>query len=180
MKRSKKFLVTCHCVLNANAKVYPLAAAGGVFSEAVAGHIEAGCGLLQLPCPEVTYMGMNRWGMTKEQYDHPNFRTHCRDILRYPLMQVQAFAQSGCELVGVCGMDGSPNCGVALTCKGYSGGELCTPGHVAGQLAALRLVPGQGVFKEELLKLLGKEGLEPTLFAISEGQPDSQKGEKTT
>lgn len=119
MRRSKKILVTCHCLLNANAKVYPLARFGGVVTDAMGQFIDSGCGLFQLPCPELSYLGINRWGMTKEQYDHPNFRIHCQDILKFPVLELSALAQAGYELVGILGMDGSPNCGVNLTCKGY-------------------------------------------------------------
>ena len=33
-------------------------------------------GVIQLPCPEATFLGMRRWGMTREQYDVPAFRRH--------------------------------------------------------------------------------------------------------
>ncbi|MDD2389851.1 MAG: hypothetical protein PHP23_08990 [Desulfobacterales bacterium] len=168
MKRNKKILITCHCILNANSKVYPLATVGGVFSNAVSPYIETGCGLFQLPCPELSYLGMNRWGMTKEQYDHATFRAHCRNILKYPLIQLQSLAQAGYELVGILGMDGSPNCGVTLTCEGYSGGELRSVQHVHKQITSLRHVPGKGVFMEELVQMLRQVNLQPELFAITE------------
>lgn len=168
MNRSRKILITCHCALNANAKVYPLASVGGVFSDVVSSYIEAGCGLFQLPCPELSYLGMNRWGMTKEQYDHPNFRSHCRNILRYPLAQLQAFTQGGYELIGILGMDGSPNCGVTLTCEGFRGGELCQQSQLADQIKSLRFISGKGVFMEELLEMLRQIGLKPELYAIRE------------
>jgi predicted secreted protein len=53
MYRSRKILITCHCAINANAKVPPLATVGGVFTDSVSEYIQSGCGLLQLPCPEV-------------------------------------------------------------------------------------------------------------------------------
>jgi len=168
MNRSGKILIACHCVLNANAKVYPLAAVGGIFRDGIASCLEEGCGIFQLPCPEVSYLGMNRWGMTKEQYDHPNFRTHCRDILRYPLVQIQAFARAGYRFAGILGMDGSPNCGVTLTCEGYRGGDLGSADCLASQIASLRLVSGKGVFMEELLGMLLEIGIQPELFAIRE------------
>lgn len=168
MDRSKKVLIVCHCILNANAKVYPLATAGGIFSDAVSSYIEKGCGLFQLPCPELSYLGINRWGMTKEQYDHPNFRAHCRKILRYPLVQIQAFTQAGYELVGILGMDGSPNCGMTLTCEGYRGGELCSQGQLVDQIQSVRFVPGKGVFMEELLEMLRQIGQQPKFYAIHE------------
>ena len=168
MKRSKKILITCHCILNANSKVYPLAPVGGVVTEAVAPFIESGTGLFQLPCPELTYLGLNRWGMTREQYDHPNYRSHCRRILEYPLIQIQAYVQAGYDLIGVLGMDGSPNCGVNLTCEGYSGGEIGSPEDVAKQVAALRFVQGKGIFMDELNRLLQQMGITPRFFAVDE------------
>jgi len=154
--------------MNANAKVYPLATVGGVFSDAVSSYIKEGCGLFQLPCPELSYLGINRWGMTKEQYDHANFRSHCRNILRYPVVQIQAFIQAGYELVGILGMDGSPNCGVSLSCEGYKGGELCSKNQIADQTKSLRFVSGKGVFMEEFLELLWKIDIHPELYGIQE------------
>lgn len=168
MNRSKRILIVCHCVLNANAKVYPLAEVGGVFMEGVASHIASGCGMFQLPCPETSYLGMNRWGMTREQYDHAHFRACCRDMLKYPLMQLQAFAEAGYEMAGIVGMDGSPNCGVNLTCEGYEGGELGDLENIAGQIDDLRFVEGKGVFMTELLEMLQRVGIRPDLFAINE------------
>jgi predicted secreted protein len=175
MNRSKQILIVCHCVLNANAKVYPLAGVGGVFMDSLGSYIESGCGLFQLPCPETTYLGMNRWGMTKEQYDHANFRAHCREILKFPLVQLQAFAEAGYELTGVMGMDGSPNCGVNLTCEGYEGGELGDPENIARQLDALRFVTGKGVFMIELLEMLQRIGIRPDLLAIRETSVNPKK-----
>jgi predicted secreted protein len=149
---------------------------GGVFTPSVAEYILTGCGLFQLPCPELSYLGMNRWGMTVEQYDHPNFRAHCKDILRYPLMQLQAFSRAGHELVGILGMDGSPNCGVNLTCEGYRGGELCSAENLSGQLESLRLVTGKGVFMTELEEMLREADIRPTFFAIPEKTNESLQG----
>ena len=64
MNRSQKILIVCHCAINANAKVPPLAPVGGVFTDYSSEYIRSGCGLLQLSCPEVSYLGMNRWDMT--------------------------------------------------------------------------------------------------------------------
>jgi predicted secreted protein len=174
MNRSQKILIISHCAMNANAKVPPLASIGGVFTAPISEYIQSGCGLMQLPCPEVTYLGMNRWGMTKEQYDHPNFRRHCREILEYPIVQIQAYVQAGYDIVGVLGMDKSPNCGLNLTCRGYRGGELGSFDQVAQITNDLRFVPEKGVFMEEFLELLDTTvHIRPKLFAIEESSPTS-------
>lgn len=171
MKRSRRILLVCHCLLNANAKVHPLASTPGVFTDAIMPHIHSGCGLFQLPCPETTYLGVNRWGMTKEQYDFPSFRAHCRNILQAPLSQLVAFQQAGYVFEGVMGMDGSPNCGVNVTCEGYTGGEIGAIDKIERQLKALRHVTGKGVFMEELIDLLQQHDIRPQLLAVQESLP---------
>ena len=172
MMRSRKILIVCHCVLNANAKVPPLAAVPGVFSDVILPCVDDGCGLFQLPCPETAYLGVNRWGMTKEQYDNRSFRAHCRTILEAPLAQLSAFKQAGYAFEGLVGMDGSPNCGVNLTCEGYTGGEISPVKAVEKQIQNLWFVKGKGVFMSELLALLDQAGIRPELSAVMEDTPN--------
>jgi predicted secreted protein len=171
MKRSGKILVVCHCLLNSNAKVHPLAKVGGAHTNVLKHYIEAGVGLLQLPCPELSYLGANRWGMTREQYDHPNFRSHCESILTPTVNQMEAFVQAGYEIMGIMGMDGSPNCGVNRTCLGYMGGEIAHLGGLAGQSSTLRMAPGAGVFMEVFRTVLEKRGLKIPFQAVDEENP---------
>jgi predicted secreted protein len=168
MYRSKKILIVCHCLLNSNAKVYPLANCGGVYSQVVGKSIEKGIGLLQLPCPETVYLGINRWGMTREQYDNPTFRDCCRQILIPSIAQIQGFASAGYQIIGVIGMDGSPNCGVNRTCHGFSGGEISTEGIVEAQRNCLEFRPGRGVFMEVLSTMLDEVHLDISFSAIDE------------
>jgi predicted secreted protein len=109
MKRSRKILMVCHCLLNANTKIYPLALTGGVYHDFLEAYIRNGIGIFQLPCSEFSSLGVNRWGMTREQYDHPNFRSHCKEILEHPVNQIEALFQANYEITGVLGVDGSPN-----------------------------------------------------------------------
>lgn len=163
----------CHCILNANAKVYHLASTGGVHVGILKPYLEAGTGIIQLPCPELTYLGMNRWGMTREQYDHPNFRSHCEKILEPTVHQVEAFVQADYEIIGVMGMDGSPNCGVKRTCFGYEGGEMSARDQWARQVGNLRMSPGPGVFMEVLQAVLEEKGIRTDFFAVDEESPSA-------
>jgi predicted secreted protein len=170
MKRSRKVLIVCHCLLNANAKIYPLALTGGVYREVLETYIRDGIGLFQLPCPELSYLGVNRWGMTREQYDHPNFRSHCKEILKHPVNQIEALFQEHYEIIGVLGMDGSPNCGVHLTCEGFTGGEICSQNDIASQIRKLRFVDGQGIFMEILAKMLQSRNIFTEFIAVNENE----------
>lgn len=168
MHRSKKILVVCHCLLNANAKVYPLASCGGVYGQVVGNSIAEGIGLLQLPCPETVYLGIGRWGMTREQYDTPHFRESCRIMLKPSIDQIKSFANAEYQLIGIIGMDGSPNCGVNRTCKGFSGGEISVEGIVETQRKNLSSIPGKGVFMEVLSTMLAEEQIDISFTAIDE------------
>jgi predicted secreted protein len=171
MHRGRKMLVVVHCLLNANAKVYPLAGVSGVYKEVLEDHLASGAGLIQLPCPELTYLGVNRWGMTREQYDHPNFRAHCEAILQTALHEMEAFVVAGYEIVGIVGMDGSPNCGVRRTCTGYTGGEMRSGEEFERQLSRLNMVEGRGVFMEVLEGLLKRRNLHIPLLSVDEENP---------
>lgn len=170
MKRSKKILILCHCLLNANAKVFPLATCGGVYHHVIKTYIEGGVGLVQLPCPETGYLGINRWGMTKNQYDHPHFKDYCREILRPSLYQIRAFADAGYELLGVIGMDGSPNCGISRTCMGFSGGEICSQVDIAKQNELLVVEAGRGIFMKIFEEMLATEEIRIRFWAVDEEQ----------
>jgi predicted secreted protein len=60
MKRSRRIALVSHCLLNVNAKVEGLAEYQGVHP-VIEGLSAAGFGVIQLPCLEMTHMGMKRW-----------------------------------------------------------------------------------------------------------------------
>jgi predicted secreted protein len=38
--------------------------------------------VVQIPCPETSYVGLKRWWFTKELYDSVSYRRHCRRIAK--------------------------------------------------------------------------------------------------
>lgn len=179
MKRSKKIVVVSHCILNANAKVSPLAMYPGVLREVMDKFIEDGTGILQLPCPESSYLGINRWGMCYEQYDHPNFRRHCRKILSPSVDQIETFIAANYEILGVIGADGSPNCGVTKIPSGLTGGVIRNAADVENQLESFRYLKGMGIFFSVLKEMLEKRKIFINFMAVDENNPSSlitQKG----
>ena len=165
MKRGRNVFIICHCLLNSNAKIYPLADTRGVYADDLAPLIKSGVGLVQLPCPETCYLGMNRWGMTKEQYDHQAFRDFCKVILHPVLLQITSYARAGYCISGVAGMDGSPNCGISKTCMGYRGGEICYCSE-SNLGSELKMVTGRGLFMEIFEELLKAEGIVPPFVSL--------------
>ncbi len=168
MKRKKKIILVCHCVLNSNSKVEGLSQYEGVFKEYVNIIANKGIGIIQLPCPEMIMYGIKRWGHVKEQFDNLFYRQECRRILEPIIQQIRNYVDFGYEIVGVVGIDGSPSCGVNFTCSGNFGGEIVDSCQIDNILNTLKEVNGPGVFIEELKKYLQEINLEIPFISINE------------
>ena len=69
--------------------------------------------LIQLPCPEALYMGPDRWAVTRNQLEVPEFLRFSRSLVIHyvDLMEIMAHQGHGINIVGVAG---SPSCGILL------------------------------------------------------------------
>jgi len=106
--------------------------------------------VIQLPCPEALYLGLDRWAVTRNQLDVPEFRRFCRSmIIRYADL-LEMLAKKGAR-IKIMGIAGSPSCGVITTSSGYSGGRVREAQH--------EHVSGRGIFMEELLAELVRRGV---------------------
>lgn len=110
MQRSKQILIVSHCILNQNTVIAEEARAEGAVQSAVVWAMKEGYGFLQLPCPEFTFLGLNRPSMTYEQYNTPEYRKHCREILKPVLQQAVEYVKNGYEMAGLLGIQSSPSC----------------------------------------------------------------------
>lgn len=163
----RRVALIAHCLLDPFTKVRGLAndeAGARVVTDLLGEDI----GLIQLPCPEITFLGARRWGMTYEQYDVPAFRRHCRAIVEPVVETVAALVDDGAVLDRLVGVDGSPSCGVAKTCRGYEGGEPEAVYGTPDTAQHARIEAGRGVFVEVLLEMLRERGLEPPMTGVSE------------
>ncbi len=168
MERSKRLVVVAHCILNSNSKVTGLSRYPGALEPLVVDCIRKGMGIVQLPCPELTFLGLKRWGMTHEQYDTPMYRKHCKNILEPFVFQIEDYLVNGYSIEEIVGVDGSPSCGVTLTCTGFSGGE---PDDAVNQHKNLSEVRGMGVMMETFAQLLSEKSINIPFSAINEKKP---------
>jgi len=113
--RSRKVVLVAHCVLNQNSRVSGLAIYPALVYEIVEVLTKHNVGIIQLPCPELTYAGLTRASQTKEQYDTPKFRKHCRQIAESLAKQIQEYMQNNVRVLAILGIKGSPSCGVTET-----------------------------------------------------------------
>ncbi len=172
MKRSRRMVVLCHCILNASAIVEGEAAYAGALENLLLPIARDGLGIIQLPCPESTFLGLKRWGMTSEQYDTPAFRRHCASILEPFIDQVEDALENGIEILGIVGIKGSPSCGVRETCLG------CRRGTARGSREAGR-AEGPGVFVKVLRQELTARGLDLPMTEVDNGDPEAACWEET-
>lgn len=168
MKRSRKIIMLCHCILNCNSKVEGCSTYCGAMPEITAAIMDSGIGMLQLPCPELTMYGIKRWGHVKDQFDTPYYRSHCRKLFMPYLDQIQDYKKNGYEVVGILGIDGSPSCGVRKTCSGNWGGEFSENPDLKGTLDSVEMTDSEGVFIEEVAALLKSSSINLPFIGIDE------------
>ncbi len=124
-KRSKRVILLAHCVLNQNAKLDRCAHYPGAIREAARLLVDSGAGLIQMPCPELVILGLDRQadpskGATVEEEDsriavrivEEKAQNACREMAQNLVYQVEQYRRNGFEVVGVIGINGSPTCGV--------------------------------------------------------------------
>lgn len=143
-KRAKKVAVIANCLINQNAKVYEFAFLPAMVDPLVDILRQHEYGLLQLPCPELTYIGVARWWAVREQYDNPAYRRHAARILEPIVGQVDEYVKHGHKVV-VVGLDGSPSCGVHL-----SGSSEQWGGRPEMPEAEYPVISARGVYIDEL------------------------------
>jgi predicted secreted protein len=132
--------VVSHCLLNPYTRVKGL--------EPIMANLQSP--LIQLPCPEALYLGLDRWAVTRNQLNVPEFRRFCRSLIQHYADLIEMLANKGAS-IKVVGIAGSPSCGVFTVSTGYQGGKV-------GE-ASYQHIPGRGVFIEELIRELEKRSV---------------------
>jgi len=164
-----------HCLLNQNAKVAGGAVCPGIYSPLVEELHARGWQLMQMPCPEMTFTGLNRFWAVREQYDTVAHRRHCRRIVEPLAGAIGAHMERGDEVV-VIGVEGSPSMGVRITSSDPARG-----GRPEWADGAPELAPGQGIFLEELLAAVAAHGVPaPRAMGVTEPLPDHDQAAQTT
>lgn len=126
--RSKRVVFVAHCLLNQNAisdgtAVYPAA-----FREIVSLFLDAEIGIVQMPCPEFTCLGLDRGNIYGADSPVVVENTRIREEMKkdapdqklnrladFVVQQILEYRRYGFEVVGIVGANRSPNCGVEST-----------------------------------------------------------------
>jgi predicted secreted protein len=153
-KNRRRVAYVAHCLANQNAKVSEFAKCAGVVTPLVQRLRAHGYEIQQLPCPEMSFLGVSRWWQSREQYDTPGYHRHCRTLARTVVDTVSLYVEHGYDIV-IIGLDGSPSSGVRLTSTKASWGGR-PEGAVAG---GSDRIAGMGVWMEELKNEFESRGM---------------------
>ncbi|VBB07134.1 Hypothetical protein LUCI_2378 [Lucifera butyrica] len=164
--RSKKIVLVAHCVLNQNSKIDACAHYPGVILEATKALLDGEAGIIQLPCPELLCLGLDREAdieaiRTVESEDtrvanlmkNENVKCLCQSMVDNVVYQVEEYRKHGFQIIGLLGINGSPTCGVDTTWSDD------------------REYVGQGVFIELLEKAFRDKGIFINMIGIKARDP---------
>ncbi|MCQ4638607.1 hypothetical protein NE619_17905 [Anaerovorax odorimutans] len=126
--RSKRVVFVAHCFLNQNSisdgtAVYPAA-----FRVMVDFFLNADIGIVQMPCPELYCLGIDRGNIHGAEspviVENTRIRTEMKKdssdieltrLADYVVRQILEYDKYGFEVVGIIGANRSPNCGIDTT-----------------------------------------------------------------
>lgn len=127
-KRSKKIVLIAHCILNQNAKIDGCAYYSGAMLEVTKTILDTGVGIIQMPCPELYCLGLDREAdhqanhsiesedtRVAKRMNEDKSRKICDVIAEEILYQVEEYIKNSFDVVGIIGINGSPTCGVETT-----------------------------------------------------------------
>jgi predicted secreted protein len=127
-QRGKKILLVAHCILNQNSKIDACAYYPGTIQEAAQAVLDANVGIIQLPCPELFCLGLDRQVNEKTARTVESEDTRvaklmmekesiclCQSLVNNIIYQIDEYKKHGFQITGLLGVNGSPTCGVDST-----------------------------------------------------------------
>ncbi|HEX6850938.1 MAG TPA: hypothetical protein VF139_05985 [Candidatus Polarisedimenticolaceae bacterium] len=115
--RGRRLIAVIECILNQNARDAGAADSPALNAEVVLLCRDHDVGLLQMPCPEIAFLGLKRTRPKGESIraalDTPAGRRCCGNLAREVADRIEAYAREGCEVLALLGGNpGSPGCAV--------------------------------------------------------------------
>ena len=144
-----KVIFVPHCILNQNVRANGKEKNAGTIKEIVNLLVEAEVGIVQLPCPEVEFDGgLKRQFKTKNYYKE-NYRKQCREISIKVLETIKKYLEKEYKVLGILGIEFSPTCAVY---------------RIENEK---KIVPGKGIFIEELEKEMQKKNFQVPIIGVN-------------
>ncbi len=167
--RSKRVIFLAHCLLNQNAISDGTAVCPAAFKNALQLLLDAGTGIIQMPCPELCCLGLDRGDSCGTDRPAVVENTGIRQAMQEPpaserlavlagqvLRQITEYHRHGFEILGIVGANRSPTCGVETTSD--HGEEI----------------EGRGLFIEAIAYRLAQESLAVPMVGVK--RPEDAAG----
>lgn len=168
--RSKKVIFLAHCLLNQNAISDGTAVCPAAFGELIQLLLDHEVGIVQMPCPELCCLGLDRGDVRGAERPVVEENTRIRRAMeedgprqkREALAdlvaeQVQEYHKHGFQVLGIVGANRSPNCGVETT-SDFD-----------------REVEGQGAFMDAIAQRLEAAGISVPMLGLKGSDDAAQK-----
>jgi len=166
-QRSKKIVLVSHCILNQNSISDGTADFPGTNASILKLLTESNVGIIQMPCPELSCLGLDRGDVHGGERDVVVENTRIRhqletkrsaEIIQHLvdqiIFQIQEYIKNGFSILGIIGINRSPSCGVQTTSNNN------------------REVVGEGVFMERLKQELQRSGIHIDMVGIKALETD--------
>ena len=165
--RSKSVLFVGHCILNQNSISDGTATYPASVKEIVELVGASQVGIVQMPCPELMCLGLDRGNANGSAYpvveENTRIRkvmsrrpaaTKLRPLVRQLVFQIAEYRRYGFDVRGIVGINRSPSCGVDTTSDNN------------------QEVEGRGVFIEALRHELERNGITIAMVGIKAHEPE--------
>lgn len=163
--RSRKLILVAHCILNQNSVSDGTADYPGSIKEVVDLLLHSHTGIVQLPCPELLCLGLDRGNIRGGDQEVLTENTRIRknlerqratriikNMAKQTMYQIEEYLNNGFTLSGIVGINRSPSCGVNTTS------------------ANNREVKGRGVFMNILFEELEKRDIHIDMIGIKSSE----------
>ena len=147
--KEKRMNVVAHCFLNPKARVKGIKDIDQMILKRIKNSDQAEP-IIQLPCPEMIYFGINRRENTKDQFDFPKYRRFCRNLFLPYADMIEMFDKEGYQII-ITGAAKSPSCGALTTSIGGEAGRCNS--------FVNTITEGKGIFFEEIENELKKRNV---------------------
>ena len=165
--RSKNILFVAHCLLNQNSISDGTATYPGSVKHVMALLLESEIGIVQLPCPELNCLGLDRGnpdgGKSPVLIENTRIRAamsqkaaqaKLRALVGPLVFQISEYRKYGFNIKGIVGINRSPSCGVESTSRNN------------------QEVAGRGLFMEALRCELEENGISLRMAGVKDSEPE--------
>jgi len=165
--RSKTIVFVAHCILNQNSNSDGTATYPGAIKEIIELLCESHVGIVQMPCPELLCLGLDRGNIDgsscpvveentriRMMMSRESATSKIRQLVQNLVFQISEYLNYGFDIRGIVGINRSPSCGVDTTSNNN------------------REIEGEGVFIEALHNELNKNKIDIEIVGIKAFEPE--------